>query len=72
MKNPKAVTEWILEIDGSLRGRTSGKSLAITDVAVGLHRLKAYGDDPQGKRLSDEKTAKVEAGATVTKELELS
>ena len=72
VKNPKAVTEWILEIDGGQRGRTSGKSLAVADVAPGLHRVKAYGDDPQGKRLSDEKTVKVEGGVTVTKEMELS
>lgn len=72
VKNPSAVTEWILEIDGSQRGRTSGKNLAVTDVAVGVRKLKAYGTDPQGKTRSDEKTVKVEPGATVTKELELS
>ena len=72
VKNPKAVTEWIVEIDGSQRGRTSGKNLAITDVAAGTRKLKVYGDDPQGKRLSDEKTVKVEGGAIITKELELS
>jgi len=31
-----------------------------------------YGQDAHGKTLSDEKTVKVEGGATVTKELELS
>jgi hypothetical protein len=72
VKNAKAVTEWTLEIDGNLRGSTSGKNLAVTDVPVGLRKLKAYGQDPQGKRLSDEKTVKVEAGATVAKEFELS
>ena len=71
LKNPQAVNEWIFEIDGSQRGRTSGKNLAVTDVAVGIRKLKAYGDDPHGKRLSDEKTVKVEGGATVAKELEL-
>jgi len=71
VKNPQAVTEWILEIDGSQRGRTSGKNLAITDVFVGTRKLKAYGRDAQGKTLSDEKTVKVEGGATVSKELEL-
>jgi hypothetical protein len=71
VKNPKTVTEWILEIDGSQRGRTSGRSIAITDVAVGLHKLKVYGDDPLGQRFSDEKAVKIDGGTTVTKELEL-
>lgn len=72
LKNPQAVTGWTLEIDGSQRGQTSGKSLAVTDVLVGIRKLKAYGAGPTGKMLSDEKTIKVEGGATVTKELELS
>lgn len=72
VKNPQIVTEWVLEIDGSQRGRTSGKNLAVTDVAVGIRKLKVYGDDTQGKKFSDEKTVKVDGGATVTKELELS
>lgn len=72
VKNPQAVTEWSLEIDGSQRGRTSGKSLAVTDVFVGIRKVKAYGQDAHGKRLSDEKTVKVEGGASVAKELELS
>jgi hypothetical protein len=72
VRNANAVTEWVLEIDGSQRGRTSGRSLAVTEVAVGVRKLRAYGDDPRGKRLSDEKTIKVEGGATVAKELELS
>ena len=71
VKNPAAVGEWILEIDGSDRGRTSGKNLAVIDVPVGIRKLKAYGEDSHGKKLSDEKTVKVEGGATLTKELEL-
>lgn len=72
VKNPQTVTGWTLEIDGSQRGQTSGKSLAVTDVFVGIRKLKVYGQGAQGKTLSDEKTIKVEGGATVTKELELS
>jgi hypothetical protein len=72
VKNPQTVTEWTLEIDGSQRGRTSGKNLAVTDVFVGVRKLKVYGQDAQGKTLCDEKTVKVEGGTTVTKELELS
>lgn len=72
VKNPQTVTGWTLEIDGSQRGRTSGKTLAVTDVLVGIRKLKVYGEDAQGKTFSDEKTVKVEGGATVTKELELS
>jgi len=71
LKNPQTVTGWTLEIDGSQRGQTSGKSLAVTDVLIGIRKLKAYGTDPNGKILSDEKTIKVEGGMTVTKELEL-
>lgn len=72
VKNPQTVIGWTLEIDGSQRGQTSGKSLAVTDVLVGIRKLKAYGQDAQGKTFSDEKTVKVEGGTTVTKELELS
>ena len=72
VKNPKAVTGWTLEIDGSQRGHTSGRNLAITDVALGVHKLKAYGEDAQGRTLSDEKTVKVEAGVIATRDLELS
>ena len=72
VKNPKAVTEWTLEIDGSQRGRTSGKNLAVTDVPLGVRKLKVSGEDSAGKRLSDEKTVRVEAGVTATRELELS
>jgi len=72
VKNPSAVTEWTLEIDGSQRGRTSGKSLAVTDVAVGVRKLRVFGEDAQKKRLSDEKTVKVEGGAVAAKEMELS
>jgi hypothetical protein len=72
VKNAQTVTGWTLEIDGSQRGKTSGKNLAVTDVLVGIRKLKVYGQDAQGKTFSDEKTVKVEGGATVTKELELS
>ena len=72
LKNHQIVTGWTLEIDGSQRGQTSGKSLAVIDVSVGIRKLKVYGLDASGKTLSDEKTLKVEGGATVTKELELS
>jgi hypothetical protein len=72
VKNHQTVTRQILDIGGSQRGQTSGKSLAVTDVVVGIRKLNAYGLDVQGKTLSDEKTVKVEGGATVAKELELS
>lgn len=72
LKNHQTVTGWTLEIDGSQRGQTSGKSLAVTDVLIGIRKLKVYGLDASGKTRSDEKTVKVEGGATVTKELELS
>jgi hypothetical protein len=72
VKNPQMVTEWVLEIDGNERGRTSGENLAVTDVAVGIRKLKVYGEDAQAKKFSDEKTVKVDGGATVTKKLELS
>jgi hypothetical protein len=71
VKNPETVGLWTLEIDGSQRGQTSGRSLAVTDVLAGIRKLKVSGRDAQGKMLSDEKTVKVEGGATVTKELEL-
>jgi hypothetical protein len=72
VKNPQAVTEWTLEIDGSQRGRTAGKNLAVTEVLIGIHKVRAYGLDEAGETLSDERTVKVEGGVTVTKELELS
>jgi hypothetical protein len=72
LNNPQLVVEWVLEIDGGERGRTSGKTLAITDVHVGIRKLKAYGLDEHGKRFSDESTVNVEGGGTVTKELTLS
>lgn len=71
VKNPQAVAEWTLEVDGSDRGRTSGGRIAVTDVRVGIRKLKAFGTDPHGKRLTDESTVKVEGGATVAAELEL-
>jgi hypothetical protein len=70
VKNPETVTSWVLEIDGSQRGQTTGRNLAVTDVMIGIRKLKIYGKDPQGKILSDEKTVKVEGGLPVTKELE--
>lgn len=72
LKNPQTVNGWTLEIDGSQRGQTSGKSLAVTDVLIGIRKLKAYGTDSSGNMRFDEKTIKVEGGATVPKELELS
>jgi hypothetical protein len=70
--NPQVVTGWTLEIDGSQRGRTSGKSLAITDVSVGIRKLRASGQDAHGRPFSDEKTVKVEGGTVTARELELS
>ena len=72
VSNPQVVAEWILEIDGGERGSTSGKNLAVTDVHVGIRKLKVYGLDEHGKRFSDESTVNVEGGGTVTKELTLS
>src|SRR5262249_23924491 len=71
VKNPKDVTEWVFEIDGNQRGKTSGRNLAVTDIAVGLRRLRAFGEKPDGSTVSDEKTVKIEGGATVAKEFEL-
>lgn len=71
VKNAHDVTDWVFEVDGNQRGRTSGRNLAITDIAVGLRRLRAVGEKPDGKRVSDEKTVKIEGGATVAKEFEL-
>jgi hypothetical protein len=62
VKNPAIVKEWSLEIDGTLRGATSGNNLAVTDVAVGIRKLKAFGQDAAGKRFSDERTVKIEGG----------
>jgi hypothetical protein len=70
--NHQSVTDWALEVDGAQRGRTSSKSLAVTDVRVGIRLVRAHGLDANGKTLSDEKAVKVDGGATVTKELELS
>lgn len=71
VKNAAEVSEWSLEVDGSLRGRTAGKNLALTDISLGFHRVKAYGHNAQGKVLADERTVKVEGGGPATKELEL-
>ena len=70
LKDPRKVTEWVLEVDGSERGRTTGKALAVTDVLVGIRKLRASGEDAAGKKLSDEKTVTVEGAATVSKELD--
>jgi hypothetical protein len=72
VENPHVVAEWILEIDGGERGRTSGKTLAVTDVRVGIRKLKAYGEDANGNRFCAESAVNVRGGATVGKELELS
>jgi SMODS and SLOG-associating 2TM effector domain 2 len=72
VKNHSTVKDWILEIDGSERGRTTGKCLVVTDVMVGIRKVKVHGQDPQGKAFCDEKTIKVEGGTTVAKELVLS
>lgn len=70
--NPHVVKGWALEIDGSLRGRATGKALAVTDVLVGMRKARIYGEDPQGRTLSDEKILNVEGGGTVARELVLS
>ncbi len=70
--NPQLVKGWALEIDGSLRGRATGKALAVTDVLVGVRKARVYGEDPQGRTLSDEKILNVEGGGTVARELVLS
>jgi hypothetical protein len=71
IKNPQLVAGWTLEIDGSQRGRSTGKTLAVADVLVGLHKARAYGSDDQGRVFSDERIIKVEGGTTVSRELEL-
>jgi len=71
VRNPQMVTGWTLEIDGSQRGRSTGKTLAVSDVLVGLHKARAYGSDDQGRVLADERIIKVEGGTTVSRELEL-
>lgn len=63
--------DWMLEIDGSERGRTSGQTIAVTDVQVGIRKLRATGKDQSGRKLSDEGVAEVKGGAILPKELEL-
>ena len=73
LKNPQLVAGWTLEIDGSQRGSTTGKALAVNDVPVGQRKVRAFGKDAQGnKTLSDEKIVKVEGGVIAARELELS
>ena len=73
VRNPATVNGWTLEIDGNLRGNTTGKRMAVSDVPIGDRKVRASGKSPQGnKDLSDEKIVKVEGGATITCELELS
>lgn len=71
VSNPQVVEGWTLEVDGAERGRTSGKTLAVTEVLVGIRKLRAYGDDANGKRFAGEGTVDVQGGATVPKQLEL-
>jgi len=73
VKNPQLVAGWTLEIDGNQRGSTTGKTLAVNDVAIGQRKVRTSGKDVQGnKTLSDEKIVKIEAGVIVARELELS
>jgi hypothetical protein len=71
VKNPQLVRGWALEIDGSLRGRATGKALAVTDVLAGMRKARIYGEDQNGRTLADEKIVNVEGGGTVARELEL-
>lgn len=72
VKNPeRASGGWILEIDGSLHGRTSSKTVAVTDVPIGTHKARVHGQDAQGRLLSDEHIIKVEGGMIVVREFEL-
>jgi hypothetical protein len=70
--NAHVVTDWSVEVDGNQRGRTSGKNVALTDVPVGLRKVRVHGEDAAGKRFSDEKTVKVDGGTVVSKEFVLS
>ncbi len=72
VKNPELVEGWALEIDGSDRGRTTGKTLAITDVLAGMHKARVHGKDREKKDRSDEKVVKVAGGETVAVVFELS
>lgn len=71
VRNHEVVTSWTLEIDGSQRGHTSGRTLALTDVLIGLHKARAFGTNSAGRVYSQEAIITVAGGATVTKELEL-
>jgi hypothetical protein len=72
VKNPQLVAGWTLEIDGNQRGATTGRILAISDVPIGLRKVRVHGKDSQGtKTLSDEKIVKIEGGLTVTQEMTL-
>lgn len=72
VKNPQAVDGWSLEIDGSLRGQTRGRTLAVTDVTVGNRKVRVWGQDKDRTLLSDERIVKVEGGSVTERELELS
>ncbi len=72
VSNPDLVDGWALEIDGSERGRTSGRTLAITDVLAGIHKARVHGKDRQNNVRSDEKVVKVEGGETAAAAFELS
>lgn len=72
VKNPeRANGGWTLEIDGSLRGHTTGKTMAVTDVPTGTRKVSAHGQDDQGRPLSDEHAIKVEGGMIISREFEL-
>lgn len=71
VSNHQVVKSWTLEVDGAERGRTSGKTLAVTGVLAGIRKLRAYGDDVNGQRFAGEGTVDVKGGATVSKPLEL-
>lgn len=68
---PENLAKLQMEIDGSARGSTSGQTIAVTDVLVGIHKLKLTGEDANGDTLSCEALVKVLPGAVVTKKLVL-
>jgi conflict system pore-forming effector with SLATT domain len=72
VKNAPQAQSWTLEIDGNPRGTTSGKTQAVSDVPVGLRKIRVSGKATQGDRpLSAEKVVKIEGGSTAACELEL-
>jgi hypothetical protein len=72
VKNPQIVNGWTLEIDGSERGRSTGRTLAATDVMAGIRKVRIHGENAQRQRFSDEKIVRVDGGSVVERELELS